>query len=193
MASQFRTRNYRPYGLVHITSRELARQSVFMDDSDRATFISHLSTSIHRMDREVRPRLLAWALMSNHVHLMFQHGPDPTAVPRLIRSVKVRYAQHFNARHCRSGSLWETPFRGRVVRGGEDLVNVITYIHLNPDSSLRHANSSHGIYIGAAPPGIVDTSLVLKTFGGPAEYADFFDDTSNIRAARAAAKRRINK
>ena len=112
---------------------------------------------------------------------------------RVMHSLKVTYAQHFNARHDRTGQLWESPYRGRVVRGGEDLINVVTYIHLNPDATTRDIHSSHPVYLGESPAGIVDTTLVLKTFGGARAYAEFFANTSSIRAARTAAKHRINK
>jgi putative transposase len=193
MASQFRTRDYKPYGLVHITARGFKKRIVFADAVDRDAYMSQLRTLLNGIEPAIRPKLLSCAQMPNHVHLLFQHGRDPLAVPRLMRALSVKYAQYFNHRHGLTGAVWQKPFRGRVVRGGGDLINVVTYIHLNRDSTTRDTNSSHPIYLGKIPPGIVNTDLVLKAFGGRAAYAAHFANTAALRAARAAAKTRINK
>ena len=169
------------------------KQVIVFNGRDRVFLLARLRSILNQCDSTRRPKLLAFAILGNHLHLLFQHGAVATEVRRIMSALKRDYAHYFNEQHGTTGPVWESPFRGRVVRGGEELINVVTYIHLNPDSSTRDANSSHGIYLGEQPAGIVSTELVLKTFGGRDAYEDYFADTSMIRAARAAAKRRINK
>lgn len=193
MASQFRTRGYRPYGLVHITARGLGKRRLIFNSSDREYVLATIRKLINQCPPQGRPKLLSYGVVDNHIHFLFQHGADPTQVKRIMHVFKRDFALRFNEIHNRAGPVWESPFRGRVVRGGDDIINVVTYIHLNPDSSLRMTDSSHPIYLGEHPAGIISTELVLKAFGGLDNYRAFFEDSANLRAARSAAKRRINK
>lgn len=193
MGSQFRTRNYRPYELVHITARGFKKRVVFVDAIDRDAYMTQLRAMLNAIEPSARPKLLSCAQLPNHVHLLFQHGSDPKAVSRLMHTLSIKYAQYFNARHGRAGKVWQSPFRGRVVRGGDDLINVVTYIHLNPDTSTRDQNSSHPVYLGRKLPGMISTELVLRAFGGLEAYAAHFANTAKLRAARAAANQRINE
>lgn len=138
-----------------------------------------------------RPKLLATASMRNHQHLFTQNGGRGDASSRIITATKISYAAYFNDRYGTNGPVFETPFKARLVQGGDDIINVITYIHLNPDHSLRTANSTHAIYAGETRDPFIDESVPLRAFGGRANYVEFFNDTSRLRAARAAAKRRL--
>ena len=72
------------------------------------------------------------------------------------------------------------------------LANVCdSLLRLNPDYTLRTANSTHAVYTGEYRDPFIDDSIPLRAFGGRANYVDFFNDTANLRAARAAAKRRL--
>ena len=101
------------------------------------------------------------------------------------------YAIDFNWRQHRSGQVFERPFRGKVIRSTEHLVNAFAYIHLNPDHSLRLDNSSHGIYAGVRSDPRFDTTLGLRALGGREGYMKFIEDTARIRDARKAGRRRL--
>jgi putative transposase len=69
--------------------------------------------------------------MPNHVHLLL--------TPRLAESCALlmkhlgqRYAQYFNRRHGRTGTLWEGRFRSCVVDSAHYLIACYRYIELNP-------------------------------------------------------------
>ena len=193
MASKFRTRDYRPYDVIHVSARGYGRRRIFFAEQERVELLDHLRSLLNVIPASARPVLLAYALIDNHIHLLFHLGSDALAVRQIVGTLKQQFARRHNERHGRTGPVWESPYRGRVVRGGEDLVNVVAYIHLNPDSSLRDQNSSHAIYTGQKASGIVDTRLVLKTFGGREQYIEFFSDTARLRGARTAARARIHQ
>lgn len=135
--------------------------------------------------------MLANAHMPNHQHLFTRNGNSPIAISRIMQQLCATYAVDFNWREGRKGQVFERPFRGRVVRGSDHIVNTFAYIHLNPDSSLRIENSSHGVYAGLRSDPRIDTSLAWRIFGGRDGYMEFFEDTARVRAARSAAKRRL--
>jgi REP element-mobilizing transposase RayT len=191
MASKYRTRNYLPNQLIHAQIRGYNRKPVFLDDKDQREFQSTLRRMINRTPAPERPKLLATAQMRNHQHLFTQNGCRGDSTSRIIRATKVSYAAYFNDRYGAQGPVFEMPFKARPVQGGDDIINVITYIHLNPDHTLRTTNSTHAIYTGESRDPFIDDRIPLKAFGGRVNYIEFFNDTANLRAARAAAKRRF--
>ncbi|MBJ7354931.1 MAG: hypothetical protein JHC98_08910 [Thermoleophilaceae bacterium] len=190
MASQYRRRDYKPHELIHFTVRGHNRRRIFDNQADHDEFLNDLRDRIDLSPPSVRPTLLGYAQMANHQHVFMQAGEDPTHTPKVMRSVSVSYATSYNWRHRTTGKVFQHPFRGKVVRTPEHIVNAFTYIHLNPDNSLRTTNSSHGFYAGLTDDPHIDPSLAWQIFGGRAGYLEFFNDTARIRAARQAARRR---
>ena len=191
MASKYRTRNYRPNQLIHAQLRGFNRKPIFLDDKDHREFQATLRRMINRTPADDRPKLLATAQMRNHQHVFTQNRNDGRATARVLTATKISYARYFNDRYGESGRVFEAPFKARLVQGGEDIINVITYIHLNPDATLRTTNSTHAVYTGESSDPFIDDSVPLRAFGGRANYIEYFNDTANLRAARAAAKRRF--
>ena len=129
--------------------------------------------------------------MRNHQHLFTQNGSRGDATRRVITATKISYAAYFNDRYDQCGPVFEMPFKARLVQGGDDIINVITYIHLNPDATLRTTNSTHAVYTGESRDPFIDDSVPLRAFGGRDGYIQFFNDTARLRTARAAAKQRF--
>jgi REP element-mobilizing transposase RayT len=191
MASRFRTRAYKPNQLIHWQVRGYERRPIFLDDRDQREFASLLRRKINATPAIERPKLLAAAQMRNHQHGFTQNGRQGDATSKILTSVKISYAAYFNDRYRRSGPVFERPFKARQVLGGADIINVMTYIHLNPDETLRDANSTHPVYTGDLDDAFIDQAIPLRAFGGREAYLEFFSDTKRIRAARRAAKIRL--
>lgn len=190
MASQYRQRNYKPYELIHFTVRGHNRHRIFHNQADHDEFLNDLRDRIDLSPQSVRPTLLGYAQMSNHQHIFTRAGEDSTHTPKLIRAVSTSYAKSYNDRHGTKGQVFQSPFRGKIIRTPEHIVNAFTYIHLNPDHSLRTTNSSHAFYAGLKDDPHIDPSLAWQIFGGREGYLSFFNDTTRVRNARKAARRR---
>jgi REP element-mobilizing transposase RayT len=191
MASQYRTRNYRPGELVHLTCRGFKRQRIFLDEYDHKEFIDTFRMLNQRLPRDEQLIERADAQLANHQHRLVTNGNSPTAITQVMHSLQIRYAQHFNWRYRRHGKVFEKPFRGKLVRGVEHTMSAFVYIHLNPDDTLRLTNSSHGVYAGLRDDPHIDTSLAIRVFGGQEGYIEFFNDSARLRSARRAARRRF--
>ena len=72
--------NY-PGGVFHLISRCLNRQSLLDGQTERADYLSLLGQASQYTDA----RVLAWCVMSNHVHLVVRAGDEPLS--RLMRRV----------------------------------------------------------------------------------------------------------
>lgn len=191
MASKYRTRGYAPFSLVHFTVRGFNQRDIFHDRFDHQDFLETLRGRIDQATPDGRPTLLAYGQMSNHQHVFSQLGADPDESTRIMHSVCTRYAMSHNERYGRSGKVFQQPYRGLRVVGGDHIANTFAYIHLNPDASLRLENSSHAFYAGMRDDPHIDPAIAWRVFGGREGYARFFEDTARLRMARADAKRRI--
>ncbi len=95
----------------HLTQRGNNRQDVFFTDDDRELCLRILAerTHLHRI------RLVAWCLMSNHIHLVLV-PTDPAGLENAFGRTHWRCSQTINLLHGRSGHLW----KGRFVSSPTD-------------------------------------------------------------------------
>ena len=110
----------------HVTQRGVDRRETFSADEDQATYLTLLRQNL--ADAEVN--LLAWCLMSNHLHLVaIPRREDSMAV--LLRRVHGRYAQYYNARQGRTGHLWQNRYFACSL-GPSHLWAALAYVEGNP-------------------------------------------------------------
>lgn len=112
--------------LYHILSRGNERRDIFFDDDDRRRFLDSIGDMAQRFEIEV----FAYVLMDNHYHLLLR-----TARANLSRAMQwlgVTYANRFNARHSRSGHLFQGRFKSMLVQNDAYLLQLSYYIHRNP-------------------------------------------------------------
>ena len=110
----------------HVTQRGVDRRETFSSDADRETYLSLIRQNLE----DAGVALLAWCLMTNHTHLIATpEREDSLAV--LLRRVHGRYAQYYNARHGRSGHLWQNRYFSCCVAPGQ-LWAALAYVEMNP-------------------------------------------------------------
>jgi putative transposase len=107
-------------------ARGIERREIFLGDRDLWDFARRLE----RLIPEWGGLCFAWALLSNHVHLVLRTGPSPLA--SLMHRLNTGYAGRFNREHARVGHLFQNRFLSKIVGDDADLLNVIRYVHLNP-------------------------------------------------------------
>ncbi len=115
-----------PGTLHHVMIRGIERSPIFKDDQDRQDFISRMGL----LAQETGTRILAWALMRNHVHLLFFSGP--TGISQFMRRLLTGYALRYNRRHRRNGHLFQNRYKSIICEEGTYLLELVRYIHLNP-------------------------------------------------------------
>lgn len=112
--------------LQHVIVRGIERRDIFLDDSDRCLFLDRLS----KLLAETGTECLAWALMSNHFHLLL--CPRVTKLSVFMRRLLTGYAIVFNLQHKRSGHLFQNRYKSIACQEDAYLLELIRYIHLNP-------------------------------------------------------------
>ena len=112
--------------LYHVLSRGNERRDIFFGDDDRRRFLDTLADMAQRFEIKV----FVYVLMDNHYHLLLR-----TARANLSRAMQwlgVTYTNRFNARHFRSGHLFQGRFKNMLVQNDAYLLQLSYYIHRNP-------------------------------------------------------------
>ena len=110
----------------HVTQRGSNRQTVFFSNSDRQYYLALLRDNLP----DCGTRLLAYCLMSNHVHLVLVPG-QANSLAVLLRRVHGRYAQYLNVKKQRSGHLWQNRYFSCPLSENH-LGRVLRYVEHNP-------------------------------------------------------------
>lgn len=112
--------------LQHVIVRGIERRDIFIDNNDRRLFLERLS----KLLVETGTECLAWALMSNHFHLLL--CPRVTNLSVFMRRLLTGYAIVFNLQHKRSGHLFQNRYKSIACQEDAYLLELVRYIHLNP-------------------------------------------------------------
>ncbi|MCB0911876.1 MAG: transposase [Propionibacteriaceae bacterium] len=112
--------------IYHVMLRGVNRDAIFLEDEDRERFLQSLAQAKAASGCLV----LAYCLMTNHVHLVLRTTREP--IGSVVKRVGVRYAGWFNHKYGRVGHLFQDRFKSRPVETGEYLVKLIRYVWDNP-------------------------------------------------------------
>ncbi|MBU2575085.1 MAG: transposase [Elusimicrobia bacterium] len=155
--------------LCHIISRGNNKSELFLDDSDRREYLKLLGDKALEFCLTVH----AYVLMTNHVHLLME-----TSQPNLSEAMcrlNFDYSSYFNKRHGRTGHLFETRFKSRLVQKDRYFLAVLRYIHLNPvkaglvTNPESYAWSSHRAYLFGGDNIVKSPGNVLSMFSNVLE------------------------
>jgi putative transposase len=124
----------------HLQLRGHNRQPICHDEEDRRRLLSDLRDAL----REHQVPLHGYAVLPSSLHLLVTPARSDD-VGRLLQSLSRRYVSAFNARHERSGALWEGRYRAHLVADDVSLLACLRLLELaaaeagQPDaSSLPH-------------------------------------------------------
>lgn len=113
-------------GIHHVMLRGINRQAIFLDDEDRERFLRNLAVV-----KEVSGcRILAYCLMTNHVHLVVRVGVEP--IGSVVKRLGVRYVRWYNDKYARVGHLFQDRFASRPVDDDAYLLTLLRYVWNNP-------------------------------------------------------------
>jgi len=112
--------------VYHVTARGNERRAIFYGDEDRQMFLATVGEMVERFE----VRVLAYCLMPNHYHLIL--GTPRGNLSAAMGWLQLTYTARFNARHRRSGHLFQGRFKAVVVEADEYGRWLVEYVHLNP-------------------------------------------------------------
>ena len=110
----------------HVVQRGNNRLPCFLDDGDRRRYLQLLRNALSHEGC----LLHAYVLMDNHVHLLLTPAATDS-IARLMQRLGRNYVGLFNARHGRTGTLWEGRYKACPVDSEDYVLRCCRYIELN--------------------------------------------------------------
>jgi REP element-mobilizing transposase RayT len=117
--------------VYHVMARGNERRAIFFGDADRKLFLETVGEMVGRFG----VRVLAYCLMPNHYHLVV--GTPRGNLSAAVGWLQLTYTTRLNARHRRSGHLFQGRFKAVVVEADEYGRWLVEYVHLNPVRPAR--------------------------------------------------------
>ena len=112
--------------IYHALARGVNRDAIFLEDEDFERFLHALALTKEASGCSI----LAYCLMTNHVHLVIRTGPEP--IGTVMKRLGVRYASWFNRKYGRVGHVFQDRFRSLPVEDDEYFVALLRYVWRNP-------------------------------------------------------------
>ena len=130
---------------------------------------------------EIKIKLLAYCLMPNHYHFLVHQEGEQTAglFPQKVFNA---YAKAFNAQYTLKGTMFESPYKVKLVDKDEYLVHLCRYIHVNPvkanlvKSPEDWEFSGYRSWTESKASHLSDQSFIQDLFPNPHEYHNFVND-----------------
>lgn len=144
-------KNYLEGGRYHIYNRGVDKRKIFLDKQDCAVFLYYLKLYLsppetfqytqplsfrlqHKlltMNLSQEIELMAFALMPNHFHLQVRQATKD-GIQKFMRRVATSYAQYFNKKYERIGTLFESTYKAVMIETDDQNLYLSAYIHRNP-------------------------------------------------------------
>lgn len=197
--------------IYHIYNRGVEKRLLFLDNGDYSRFIQGLAIfndvepalnfkyKIDKVENSTEKKkplvdILSFCLMPNHFHLLIKQKED-AGITRFMRKLCVGYANYFNLKYQRVGSLFQGKFKSVLIDSESQFVHIPYYIHSNPlglifpdwkNQGIKESKkaldflgsykwSSYRDYIGKCNfPFIVRKDLLNEYFGSELEYEKEF-------------------
>jgi putative transposase len=168
-----------PGGVFHVISRCPGGEPLLEIAGAREKYLELLGSALEATDA----RLLAYCLMSNHVHLVLIRGEQP--LERVVKSVHTGLGRFLSPRRPGRGAKGPVfADRPRMVLVQEEtyLRELVRYVHNNPVRAglVRQASASawtsHRAYVGRVEaPEWLNVGYVLDRFGRGARAREGFE------------------
>ena len=181
---------------VHIVQRGHDRQPIFVTSDD----VRYYQANLMEVKTDLSVRILAYCLMTNHVHLILVPNADTSSIPKLMRVVAARQTRLANRLEGRTGTLWEGRYKASLIDSDEYLLACYRYVDLNPVRASmvlrpeQYRWSSYRVHAALAADELVDHHPCYLALGRCAKsrgkaYREYSnqtiadDETATIRTA----------
>ena len=112
---------------LHIIHRGNNRQDILESEDDMVRIKEDIELSLSKSNCNLH----AYVIMTNHLHLLIT-PKNKEQLAKFMQSMANRYVRYFNAKHQRTGTIWEGRFKSCLVDSDHYLFTLYKYIEMNP-------------------------------------------------------------
>ena len=123
---------------LHIVQRGHNREPCFFGEEDYLTYLHWLGEALKKEDCALH----AYALMTNHVHLLITPR-KAESIPKLIIALGRRYVQYINTTYHRTGTLRDSRYKSSLIQAEIYLLACHRHIELNPVHAAMVDDPAH--------------------------------------------------
>ena len=114
--------------------------------------------------------------MDNHVHILLTPQRD-NSLAKTMQKLSLRFTQHINKKHERTGRLWECRFHSSLIDKENYLWSVCRYIERNPVRAKIVMKPSEYEWSSA---NITNGSNIIEDILDPAQKKEYIDYLNKI-------------
>ncbi|MDV4150414.1 transposase [Clostridium sp. AL.422] len=165
--------------IYHVGTRGNHKEKLFNDLEDFNVYLGKLEESLIYY-KELNYTVVAYCLMSNHVHLLIK--TDKAPLTSLMRRLNSTYALYYNLKYKCVGHLFEGRYFYEMITDYGHLLELSRYIHLNPvranivDHPKKYKWSSYTMFVGNRKLNIINPEIVLDRFVSKKRYKEFVEN-----------------
>lgn len=162
-------------GYYHTILKGIGNMTIFEDSNDYVKFLE----IVRKVKDEIGFELLAYCLMSNHVHLLI--GDKSNTLSLIMQKIALKYARYYNFKYRREGHLFQNRYKSELIMSDRQLLLTFRYILQNPKKAgiAESCGYKWNCYFDYCEKGgkssFVDTELIISLFGGVKEMIAFLD------------------
>ncbi len=169
-----RTVSFTEGSFYHVYNRGAGRQEIFLTRDNYEFVLRKVSMYSDRL----AVRVIASCLMPNHFHFLL-HQASAQSAGLLVQRVFNSYTKAYNKLYGKSGTLFESPFKAKMVDRNEYLGHLCWYIHMNPVSAglvgdlEEWTYSNYSECVAKRNAWAFDREFIAEFFGSPSGYEEF--------------------
>lgn len=171
---------------LHIVQRGHNREPCFFAEEDYHAYLHWLGEALIKE----RCALHAYALMTNHVHLLLTPA-KAESVPKLIIALGRRYVQYINKTYRRTGTLWDSRYKSSLIQAETYLLACQRYIELNPVRAAMVDDPAHYRWTSYRANGLGQFSPILTPHALYLALGE--DEGARQKAYRALFRAQLDK
>ena len=157
---------FAPESYFHIYNRGIEKRNIFLNYNDyhRFLILLYLCNNIEPVDlrnlidnkgltfeemfnierKEILVDIGVYCLLPNHIHILIKPRNEK-GVSHFMQKLFTGYTMYFNKKNSRTGRLFESTFKAKLIGGDEYLKYLFAYIHLNPVKLIEPGWKENGI------------------------------------------------
>jgi len=151
-----------PGAYYHIYNRGINKQDIFLEEKDYLFYLQRL----RQVKDKQKASVICYCLMPNHIHLLLRQDSE-IPIYKVMSCLHTGYSMYFNKKYNKVGHLFQNRFKQKEVKNDEYLLQLASYIHLNPlidglaEKLGDYQWSSYPDYIDLRPGTLCDKESVL--------------------------------